>query len=284
MENTQLTRKNAHTGMLWRRRWGITCLLVLLALAFIEQGHYVTTSVGAATDLDTQALYEMAMRGDGPQALSEVRDNAEALGGWKPAPGDIIMYDSSIADNIRGVVMAVDLPPSECADPKLRRLTSECDDDFDLNQNVVRFGDAMFSTPGPDGTTVPRVAPDDLISTYIEEVGHSWQEYLYETEGNGQGPRTRLTSWEAGHRWKAGWEYQVKVYILNLNDTVLILSNDERLTLLKNICSPDSYANPINHVVPSYGPPPEWPNPEGWPTDTPTRQELDTFCADNAPE
>ena len=93
-DSTQHTGKHAHTSMLRRRRWGITCLLVLLVLAMIVQGHYVTASVGAATDLDTQALYDMAMRGDGPQALAEVRDNAEALGGWKPAPGDIIMYDS----------------------------------------------------------------------------------------------------------------------------------------------------------------------------------------------
>jgi len=280
MDSTQ----HSGTRQLMRQRWITLSLLVLLTITSIQQEQRFTASVLAAADLDTQALYEMAMRGDGSQALSEVREIAEALGGWKPAPGDIIMYDSSIADNVRGVVLAIDSPPCECADPKLRRLTSECDDNFQRNQNLVRFGDGMFATPGPDGTPIPRAAPDDLLSTYIEEVGHSWQEYLYETEGNGQGPRLRLTSWETGHAWKAGWEYQVKVYILNLNDTVLVLSNDERVMLLKNICRPEGYANPINPVVPPYGPPPDWPHPQGWPTENPTQQELDQFCAEHAPE
>ncbi len=117
-----------------------------------------------------------------------------------------------------------------------------------------------------------------MLSTYIEEVGHSWQEYLYETEGRGSGERTRVTSYSTGLRLGPGWEYQIKIYLLTLDGTLLKLSTDERAILMDSICQADGYANPTYHDIPPYGPPPGWPAPEAWPTTKLSDSDLQLFC------
>ncbi|MBN1966098.1 MAG: hypothetical protein JW910_15720, partial [Anaerolineae bacterium] len=119
---------------------------------------------------------------------------------------------------------------------------------------------------------------DDVLSTYIEEVGHSWQEYLYETDGLGSGPRTRPTGYYEAMHFAPGSEYQVKLYILNLDGTVLHLSAEERARFVDAICEADGYANPVGREVPAYGAPTGWPNPEGWPTVAPTEAEHAALC------
>ena len=125
-----------------------------------------------------------------------------------------------------------------------------------------------------DGTYDARDV-DDILSVYIEEVGHSWQEYCYETEGQCRGERTRQTSWGEGQMRVAGWEYQVKMYLLSLDGDLLDLSEAERVELVAAIC--EGYANPRFSVVTS-SPPPGWVNPEGWPTSPPTSEEIDALC------
>src|SRR5690606_39726065 len=65
---------------------------------------------------------------------------------------------------------------------------------FDVEEERhVRFGRALFMNDCGTNAPVPRASVDDVLATYIEEMGHSWQEYYYETEGRGEGPRTRQT-------------------------------------------------------------------------------------------
>jgi hypothetical protein len=104
----------------------------------------------------------------------------------------------------------------------------------------VRFGFFTFANEKVNGVTVPRPV-DDMLSVYIEEVGHSWQEYLFETEGRGSGERTRLISAFESQYWGPGWEYQVKRYILSLNSTWLSLSRAERREIKASICKKDCH-------------------------------------------
>jgi hypothetical protein len=176
--------------------------------------------------------------------------------------------------------MVRDLVPEECKIRNMARMmTEECESDLVTKQALVRFGASMFYEPQPDGSTLPRPTFDDVLSTYIEEVGHSWQEYLFETDGQGNGPRTHLTRWDEAIRWSHGWEYQIKMYILSLDGTVLVLSDLERERLTANICDDGAYANPSGHDVPAYGAPAGWPNPDGWPVAAPTPEMFETFCA-----
>jgi hypothetical protein len=173
--------------------------------------------------------------------------------------------------------LAIDTPPRDCAVANPREPQSpDCGRDFQREQNLVRFGPATFETTRCDGTVAPLATVDDILSVYIEEVGHSWQEYCYETEGRCQGERTRLTTWGEGKQRAAGWEYQIKMYILSLDGTWLELSDGERAELSTAICA--GYADPHYTVVSAYGPPPGWPNPAGWPTTAPTQEEFQAFC------
>jgi hypothetical protein len=75
---------------------------------------------------------------------------------------------------------------------------------FYTQEHQVRFGPGLFVTPTADGGAAARPAFDDVLSTYIEETGHSWQEYLYETDGRGSGSRVRQTTQAESQRWAHG--------------------------------------------------------------------------------
>lgn len=268
-------------------------LISLALLAVLNLGIYCFGFVAqpsAPFEPDTQSLYEMMQRGDGDAALQVVAARADVLGGWGPAPGDAIVYDPDLPRLARGGTPIVDEPPLECTDARFERDRDACIRDFLVEEQQVLFGPSMFSNPEKKGVTAPRPVFDDLLSTYIEEVGHSWQEYLYETEGRGYGERTQLITQEEAQRGARGREYQVKRYILSLDGNLLALSDQQRHDLQAAICDDAGYANPAwnpllpypanqGHSVPSYGPPPGWPNPDGWPVTTPTVDELHRFCA-----
>lgn len=251
------------------------CLLAAILCASLA----ITSARQAlAAEFDPVELYDMAHNGYGVDALDLVTSVAWERGHWQAAPGYSVVFDSSLGRLTRGVVQIVDTAPAECSVPRLRRIITECANDPAKQpyDHKVRFGEALFATPRADGSSAPRGAADDMLSTYIEEVGHSWQEYLFETDGTGQ--QVRQTRYEDGLYWKTGWEYQVKRYILSLDGSLLDLSDEERQTLWQDVCRPDGYANPLGHAVPASGPPPEWPHPAEWPQTTPSPQELAAFC------
>ena len=263
----------------WRNVLFVAVALAVLGELSVGRLVMTTRTVTAAGD-EVQSVFEMVQQGDGQAAVALVAEIALARGGWGPAPGDTVTFDANLAWNIRGEVMVRDQVPSECAYPKLARTMGDvCTTDLESKQALVRFGATMFSEPQPDGSAQPRATFDDVLSTYIEEVGHSWQEYLYETEGMGSGERTRLTGWDDTRALGAGWEYQIKAYILSLDGTLLALSEAERGWLLSSICDADGYANPLGHEVMPYGAPANWPNPEGWPVTEPTLEEWQALCA-----
>ncbi len=256
-----------------RRCRGIITAMVILLLAW-------QVVPVLAEGLEVQTALELVLRGEGQVAVQRLAQDAAARGGWGPAPGDVVVYDPAMAWNIRGAVVAVDDLPADCANPQLSRHLAECEGNLSPEQEpLVRFGQATFSTRQADGTWAARAHFDDILAVYVEEVGHSWQEYQYETEGRGRGPRTLRTSWEAGQMWSAGREYQVKHYVLSLDGTWLDLSAQERAEFRSAICAPDGYANPLNHRVPAYSAPPGWPNPSGWPTENPAPEALAAFCS-----
>ena len=154
----------------------------------------------------------------------------------------------------------------------------DCLIDYSLKENWVRLGRAMFVTSVEDGTPAPQPVFDDLLATYIEEVGHSWQEYLYETDGLGSGPRLHPTAWEDGNFYQIGWEYQIKRYVLSLDGDLLSLSDAARARLIGDICDADGYANPSRGHIPVYGAPAGWPHADHWPTVAPAPGELQSFC------
>ncbi len=233
----------------------------------------------AALGPDATELFEQVQNGRADAALQAVVDTALALGHWGPAPGDQVAFDAGLACNVRGAVLVPDTAPFECSDRKLSRGMDACERDFTAGQNLVRFGPSLFSTVMPDGSRVARPVFDDLLSTYIEETGHSWQEYLHETEGLGTGERIHPTTWEETLRYQHGWEYQVKAYILSLDGSLIHLSSEERHELYVVICDDSGYANPMGYAMPTYGPPPDWPHPQGWPVSAPTAEEFAAFCA-----
>jgi hypothetical protein len=262
------------------RRAAATVLALGVALSLtVGQFTLAVRPAAASGPADVRSLYDLVQSGQGDAAVRLLADTAMEVGGWAPAPGDEVVYDPTMARNVRGAVRTIDLPPGECAIPRLSRNLTECHADLRSGENLVRLGRAAFATPRAGDDSAPRPVLDDLFSTYIEEVGHSWQEYLYETEGRGQGERTRLTSWEEGLLWMQGREYQVKMYILSLDGSLLRLSGEEREWLHHDICDDEGYANPLHHRVPAYGPPPGWPNPDGWPVAAPTPDALAAFCA-----
>ena len=260
-----------------RRMYFLVSMAVVIAVA----SAFVSDSIKAVSGMgpDQAALFNQVQNGQAEAALQAVADTALALGGWGPAPGDAVAFDAGMARNVRGSVLVVDQPPFECSDRKLSRGMDACKRDFTVDQNLVRFGPSLFSTVRADGSREARPVFDDLLSTFIEENGHSWQEYLHETEGRGSGERTRQTSWEDTTRYAHGWEYQVKMYILSLDGNLINLSNEERHELYLVICDDAGYANPMGYAMPTYGPPSNWPNPQGWPVSAPTPDEFAAFCA-----
>lgn len=225
---------------------------------------------------DVGTFQRLVATGQGDAALHLLADLADRRGGWRPAPGDRVVFVPTMRLKVASIT-AIDLPPQDCATlDRTEPRSPDCGRDFRREQNLVRFGPATFVELLPGGTFAPHARLDDILSVYIEEVGHSWQEYCYETDGRCQGDRTRLTTYIEGKQRAAGWEYQVKRYILNLDGTWLTLSGAERAELRGAICA--GYANPRYAVVSGYGPPPGWPNPKGWPIAAPTREELWAFC------
>ncbi len=229
-------------------------------------------------DVDVAHLVEMVEQGNGQAAVMQVSEVAFTLGHFTPAPNDTIVFDPLMSRQIRGAVIDFDELPAACTtnNAKMTFDAETCANEFWAKEPTVRLGRSFFTTRQDDGTVVIRSA-DDMLATFIEETGHSWQEYLYETEGRG-GQRTRLTTIAESKRWAAGREYQVKRYILNLDGNLLNLSEQQRTNLKAQICV--DYANPIGAEVPAYAAPADWPNPEGWPTTNPTLDELLDFCGD----
>ena len=224
------------------------------------------------------ALFELVSNDQGDGAVGQLAALAVARGGWGPAPDDEVVYDAHLRSSQRASTQVSDYA-DDCEQSKFDRPGPGCFTDFTTQQFLVRFGFFTFADETDDGATVPR-ALDDMLSIYIEEVGHSWQEYLFETEGRGSGERVRLISAFESKYWAAGWEYQVRRYLLSLDGTWLTLSDAERHEIWTAMCTKKGYANPTNHVVPTYGPPPGWPNPAGWPTIAPTPNELGVLCTD----
>ncbi len=275
LENGRVDVRRAYqTGLLFSLSY-----VLLLGAGPRPPGHRQSTPPVAEGAFDHGCLFLLAESGRGDEALQIVAQEALERGGWGPAPGDRIVYDPSIACVLRGSVLVIDHPPAECASLRLSRgIESLCAGDYMTRQHLVRFGRSLFSNPHPDGSRTPRAASDDLLATYIEEVGHSWQEYLYETAGAGSGPRTRTTTWEAGTALAQAAEYQIKMYILSLDGGLLALSDDQRRELEQAICDWDGYANLGNHRLLPYGPPDGWPQPEGWPLVAPSLAEQNAVC------
>lgn len=238
--------------------------LVVIGLVVVLFAANIRRASGSmmAAGPDVAVLQTMAETGQGQIALQQVAAAAAALGGWGPAPGDVIVFDYYLSRGARGAIQDFDEMPYNCADPSVAADEAACRANFQALEQQVRFGPSLFSTPDNNGGLVPRPSFDDLLSTYIEEVGHSWQEYLYETDGRG-GARTRLTTLAESYRWAAGREYQIKRYILSLDGYLLSLSSEQRGALRACICG--GYADPTGHEVPPYGAPAGWPNPQGWP-------------------
>lgn len=264
----------------WKAIFGASSLAILTITlhALLAQ-----PPVSAKHPLDAAQLHALAGQGNGALAVQLTVAEAARRGGWTAAPGDSVVYDATLALPVRGSVQIVDVPPAECGDPRLRRLTASCEQALAHEQNLVRFGRMTFSDLDRDRNLVPRTLPDDILATYIEEVGHSWQEYLYETGGRATGTRTRPITWDDSLYFTPGWEYQIKRYILSLDGAWLVLSAEYRAELTQAICNiagkaNTGYANPTGHAVLSYDAPPGWPNPAGWPLAAPSADELAAFC------
>lgn len=230
-------------------------------------------------DINVEDLVNMVEQGDGQTAVAKIGEVAYTLGHFAPAPNDTVVFDPFMSRQIRGAVIDFDELPSACVGSKNAKVSADketCSNEFWAQEPTVRFGRSFFTTRQDDGTVVIRSA-DDILATFIEETGHSWQEYLYETNGRG-GQRILVTTMVESERWAAGREYQVKRYILSLDGRLINLSDEQRTNLKAQICV--GYASPIGAEVPTYGAPADWPNPEGWPTTNPTLDELLDFCGD----
>ena len=230
-----------------------------------------------AVDLDINQLITLSLQGEGQTAVNTVHNAASGLGNWGPAPGDSVVYDKFMMRHIRGAVIDFDDVPAQCYNDSVMVDTTSCEARFRELEAQVRFGPSFFSTPTEDGKLI-RVA-DDVLATYIEEVGHSWQEYAFETYGSMSGPRQRQTALEEAAYWSKGREYQIKMYILDLDGEFLELSDEQREIMLAQICQGDGYANPLGAEVPNFGPPPNWVRTDTWVTSTPTLSDHMEFCA-----
>lgn len=277
--NTQslTTNRNVTRSRTSRFVSRLVVLMVVASLGLHELAQAVRPA--SATGPDMATMWDMLQNGDGQLAIELVAQTADELGGWKPAPGDVVLFDRFLDRDTRGATLDSDEHP-DFSNPKFCADQAACLESFRALEQQVRFGPSMFATPQEDGSLAVRPVFDDLLSTYIEEVGHSWQEYLYETEGRGSGARTRETTDSASRKWAAGREYQIKRYILSLDGSLIALSDAQRSNLTFQIC--EGYANPLEHEVPGYGAPAGWPNSEGWPTSNPTPDALATFCDSTA--
>lgn len=224
----------------------------------------------ASAALDIETLYQMALHDEGQSAVETVADEAWELGRFGPAPGDLLYFDRFMCDDVRGAVTDADEMPCVCEGTPM---CEEVAEEIVWHERLVRFSILMF---WDDERQTVRSA-DDVLATFIEETGHSWQEYIYETEGRGWGQRLRRTTTAESVRWGPGREYQVKMYILSLDGDLLKLSKAQRDLLGRHLCG--GYADPLGAEVPGYGPPPGWPNPEGWPTSAPRPEDHAVFCA-----
>lgn len=228
----------------------------------------------SAIALNISQLITLSAEGEGQAAVNTVYEAAYELGNWGPAPGDTVVYDKFMNRNIRGAVLDFDEIPAQCyekpADP------DTCEANFRELETQVRFGPSFFTTPTEDGKLVR--AADDVLATFIEEVGHSWQEYAFETHGTMSGSRQRQTALSDAEYWAKGREYQIKMYILKLDGEYLELSDEQRAITLMQICQDDGYANPLGAEVPGFGPPPDWLGADAWVTTTPTLSEHVDFC------
>lgn len=165
----------------------------LLLVAFGLSTYYLNARTHAATvdTLDVQGIYQQLEAGQGDLVLQSVARLAERRGGWTFAPGDAVIFDPGMRAVRRAATIRVDDPPPSCNDTRqiyrdgMDRET--CIAAYQAVERQLRFGLSTFSNPLPDGSSEPRQAFDDVLATYIEEAGHSWQEYFYETEGRGYG-------------------------------------------------------------------------------------------------
>lgn len=257
-----------------RRLWGV-CYLVAMLLAIGRWSPRSVSYAEPAQELSVIALQKMALEGEGQLAIEIIALEARRRGAWAPAIGDRVVYDEKLAFPTRGVVLVVDVPPAECGMPLgINSTPSVCQIDLTTRQNQIRFGFALFMDAADHSHLT---AADDLLAVYIEEMGHSWQEYMWETDGRLDGER-HITTWEEDAQLRRGWEYQAKRYLLSLDGTWLALSTGERALLVGQICAPDGYANPKGWLYPPYGPPPGWPNPTGWITAKPDAETVQAFC------
>lgn len=258
-------------------RWGMFVVIGCIVMGVGLLPGIESPDSAVAQTVNTPDFLALIDNDAGSIALQQLAEIAADRGGWGPAPGDVIVFDPTMPGSKRASTVAIDVPPSDCESPDpADQMHRECGRDYEHQQHLVRFGVYTFVDQQTDGPYVPR-ALDDILSIYIEEVGHSWQEYCYETEGRCSGERTRLTTWGEGSTRVAGWEYQVKRYILSLDGSLLALTAAEHNELRAEIC--DGYANPIFSPVET-APPPGWPNAEGWPTAHPTAAEFEALCGD----
>lgn len=254
--------------------FALISVMVLLTVAFFSRSAVV--AVDDAPHLDVEHLYTLAQNGEGQQVILEVAAVAQARGAWSAAPGDELVFDPYMPRRFRGAVIDFDEAPPACFDPRGAFDTQRCVDEFRAKETQVRFGLSLFSTPTDKGVVIR--TPDDVLATFIEETGHSWQEYAFETNGQMIGQRVRQTSLVEAQHWARGREYQVKMYLLSLDGEYLALSDNQRRMLLEQICKHDGYANPLGQAVPAYGSPHHWPHPEGWPVAAPTLDSHMAFC------
>ena len=273
MNTRSVTQKRQSVLAVSRRAWLLIGLL--FAISALSVGPLSTQN------LDGLALHELVLSDQGDHALQLLSEEALARGGWAPALGDVVVFVPNMVEFLMARTVAIDIGPDNCDLPrtplvrKLEPPNPDCGRDFQAHQNEIQFGPGSFLIEVGFDMVEPRPL-DDILSVYIEEVGHSWQEYCYETEGRCQGERTQMTTWGQGMQLASGWEYQVKMYILGLDGNLLHLSEDERIALRNQIC--DGYANPIYSKVLPYGPPDSWADPEAWPLAAPSLAEYATFC------
>lgn len=279
MLNLNFNHNATYSNQQLKRFFLIGIILIIVLTQFSVVYPHASADTYTVANLNVGDLYSMSVNGNGQFAVEQVAGVAYNLGYWQPAPGDTVAYDDYMNVYIRGAVVDYDEVPAICRDKNQIPDPVACVESFRQQETQVRFGRSLFGTPHEDGTVSLRAA-DDIVSTYIEEVGHSWQEYAFETDGLMNGERLHTTTLAEAEYWKSGREYQIKMYLIGLDDNILELSEEERTNLVKSICIADyNYGYPIGHEVPSYGPPSDWPHPEFWPTSTPSEAVHMEFCA-----
>lgn len=225
-----------------------------------------------------------SQEGDRDKVFEILADSAYFIGGWTPSPQDIgyIGY-RSFGGGGRGGIVADDYPAEDIEE----FLEVWCRDNLGPQETVVNCKDRLRDTaelqsiidsiensPYERGVyfssqliltgSERRPYTGDLLSTIIEEFGHSQQEWLFESSSDPQ--QSGQTSYVEIRQHGPGRELQVKLYILYLNCTGEISISSEQINNLKDhICDPTFYGINENTPLPNdYGPPTNWPHPEGW--------------------